>query len=115
MGIVDVARLYAPRAPTECRVTLGAVHLITPVNLEYKSCTLGAVARVLGEQLGRGHVSGIARVWRVLVLALHLVALWTRPVVTDATLPSRAQKPTTVGKGTRAHELTLLLLDQTTV
>ena len=113
--IVYGSRFDPTRAPTECRVTLGTIHLITPVNLENHGGALGAVARVLGQELSRRDVVRVARMFRILVRTLDLVTLGTRPVITHTTLPDRAQEPLAVGKGARPNKLALLVLNLSAV
>jgi hypothetical protein len=96
-------------------MTLGTIHLITPVNLENHSSALGAVARVLGQKLSRRDVVWIARMFRILVRPLDFVTLGTRPVVTHTTLPRRTQKAFTVLVRTRPNKLALLVLNLTPV
>jgi hypothetical protein len=112
---VNHPSLNATGPPTESRVTLGAVHLITAVNFENNCSALWTMARVLGEKLGRLDTIRVARVWIVLVGALNLVTLWTGPIVTHTTLPRRAQEPTTLGGRTRSYKLTLLVINSITM
>jgi len=112
---MDPSRLDVTSAPTEGGMTLCTVHLITSVNLENHSRTLWAVARVLGEELGRLYVIGIARVISLLVLADHLMAVGTGPIVAHAALPRRAQKPATIRCGTCANKLALFVFHLPTV
>jgi len=111
MWIMNRSRLDPTRAPTEGGMALGTIHLITPVNLEDHGGTLGAVARVLGQELSRRHVVWVARMCRVLVRPLDFVTLWTGPVLTHTALPDRAQKPFAVCKGARPNKLTLFMLN----
>jgi len=108
---VNLTRLDPTRPPTESGVALRTVHLVTPVNLENHGGTLGAVSRVLGEELSRCDVVGVARMFRVLVWSLDLVTLWTRPVFTHTTLPRRTQESLAVFKGARPNKLALLVFN----
>jgi chorismate synthase len=69
---------------------------------------LGAVARVPSKELSRCHVVGIACMVGILVLALDLMTLGTRPIIAHTALPCRAQKPTAVGCGASAYKLPAL-------
>jgi hypothetical protein len=115
MRVVNGARLDATRPPTERSMTLCAVHLVTPVNFENHRGALGTVARIPCQELGRLDAVRVARVWRVLLLTLDLMALRTRPVVTHTTLPCAAQKPTAVVGRTRADKLALLIFHMSTM
>jgi hypothetical protein len=97
--------------PTEGGVTLCTVHLVATINFENNCSTLGTVARVLGEELGRLNTVRVARVRFVLVGALDLMTLRACPIVTHAALPRRTQKPATLWSRTRPNELSLLVVD----
>jgi hypothetical protein len=111
MWIVNNSSLNAAGPPTEGRVTLRTVHLVTAINFENNCSALGTVTGILGEELGRLNIVRITRVRRVLVQALDLVTLWTRPIVTHSTLPRRAQEPTTLWSRTCPYKLTLLVIN----
>jgi hypothetical protein len=74
--VVNGAQLDATRPPTERRVTLSAIHLVTPVDFENHRGTLGTVARIFGQELGRLDAIRVARMRTVLILPLDLVAIW---------------------------------------
>ena len=82
MRVMDHVRLDTTRPPTECSVTLGAPHLVAPVNLENTSRTRWAVAGVARQELRRRHVVRVTRVSSVLLGTLDLVTRRTRPVFT---------------------------------
>jgi hypothetical protein len=110
MRIVHNTSFNRSRPPTERRVTLCTVHLVTPFDFEDARSTLGTVARVPGHEPRRGDVVRIARVLCILVRPLAFVALGTRPVVAHSTLPRRAQKAATIFIWTSSYKLSALLL-----
>ena len=108
--VMNGARFDPSRPPTERRVTLCTVHLVTPIYFENHRGALRAVARILGQELGRLDAIWVARMRAVLAKQLDLVAIWAGPVVAHAALPRTAQKPAAIGNGTRPDKLTLLVL-----
>ena len=108
--VVNRVRFDASCSPTECRMTLRAPHLITAVDFENARCTVGAVARVACEHLGRRHIVWVACMFSVLFLAFDFMALGTRPVVTHPALPRGAQKALAILKRARTDKLASLRL-----
>jgi hypothetical protein len=104
---MDPVRLDLSRAPRKGRVALSAPHLVAPINLEDGCGALRAVARVLRHELGSGDVGRVARVSRVSVQTLDLVAVGAGPDFTQAALPGCAEKARAVGRGTGPDELAL--------
>jgi hypothetical protein len=113
--VVNDARFDATRAPTERSVTLCAVHLVTPVNLENHRGALRAISRVLREELGRRQIVRVAHVLVIPILSTDLVTVGARPIFTHATLPGCTQKTLTVFVRTRPHKLPTLLVNLTPV
>jgi hypothetical protein len=111
---MDHTSLNLTRPPAEGGVTLSAVHLVTPFYFEDAHSTFGTVARIPGHEPRRGDVVRVARVLRILVRPLALVAFWTRPVVAHSALPGGAQKTTAIGVGAGADEAAALLLKPAT-
>jgi hypothetical protein len=90
--VMDPVRFNVPRAPRECRMTLSAPHLIAPVNLEDGCCALWAVARIPGQELGRGDVTWVACMRHISLEPLDLVAIRAGPDLAQTALPGCAEK-----------------------
>lgn len=87
MWIVNITSENPQGLPVECRVALGAPHLVTPHDLGNHNSTIGAGLTVLGDELCSLYVCGIACVFAVPSGSLDFIAVRARPVLADFTLP----------------------------
>ena len=87
MRVVNIAGENPQGLPVECRVALGAPHLIAPHYLGNHNSTIGAGLAVLGDKLCGLYVCGVARVVAVPSGSLDFITVRARPVLTDFTFP----------------------------
>ena len=110
MRIVDNAADELASVPGECCMTVYTEHLVTPVYLADALAALRARLGLFDNHCNRGLQRLIARVWRVLVLALHHHAVRARPELACSTLVGTAQESTALGTRALHDELGLVRL-----